>query len=85
MANKDLDCLIESSVAEQKAAFESAVEKLEDKDFEVIEKACQRLVVRLQYANIKQRIEYSDALEILAKLGMFLIEAEGQRRKAKDG
>jgi hypothetical protein len=70
--SKNLDCFSGSSLDEQKACFESTIEKLEDEDFMIIDAACQKIVTRLRYANIKQRIEYADGLELLAKLGVFL-------------
>lgn len=69
---EDLDRYLEAPLKQQIDAAESALEKLDEIDFEKVDDACRKLVGRLQYANIKYRITYNDGLEILAKLGMFL-------------
>lgn len=69
---EDLESLLEAPLADQAQCFESALEKLSDEDLAIIDELCRKIVTRLQYNNIKRRIEYADGLEILAKLGVFL-------------
>ncbi len=78
---EDLDRFLEAPLAEQIDAVESTLAKLEDKEFEIIDAACKKIVPRLRYANIKQRIEYNDGLELLAKLGIFLSLMEQNGKK----
>jgi len=78
-----LDRLLEAPLAKQSAAFESALEKLDDEDFEIIDALCRKIVKRLQYNNIKARIEYADGLELLAKLGVFLSLADSSMLTAE--
>ncbi len=87
-----LECLEGSTLNEQTEAFENAIQKLDDADFEKVDESCIRIVKRLRYNSIQSKIDYNDGLELLAKLGMFLAEDEGRRlthaeagQVAKDG
>jgi len=71
--NSDLDNFLLSTKSEQVRSYGAALEKMGEKDFEKIDAACTRLISHIQYANITTRVNYNDGLEILAKLGMFLV------------
>lgn len=69
---EDLDRFLQAPLNQQIAAAESIMEKMEEEEFELIDALCRKIVKRMQYNNIRARIEYSDALELLVKLGIFL-------------
>jgi hypothetical protein len=83
---EDLDRFLQAPLNQQVAAAESMLEKMEEEEFEIIDALCRRIVKRLQYNNIRARIEYSDGLELLVKLGIFLslVDKNGSMTKGHD-
>jgi hypothetical protein len=68
----DLDNFLSLPLNKQNVIIESTLGKLDDDEFAIIDILCRKIVKKLQYNNIRSRVEYSDGMEILAKLGMFL-------------
>lgn len=77
---EDLDRFLQAPLNQQVAAAESIMEKLEEEEFEVIDALCRKIVKRLQYNNIRAKIEYNDGLEILVKLGIFLSLVDNNKK-----
>ena len=69
---KDLECFKISLISDQYGAFETELDRLNDSDFERIDKNCMRIVRALRYANPRANIDYKDGLEVLVKLGLFI-------------
>ena len=69
---EDLDRFLQAPLNEQVAAAESMLEKMDIDEFVIIDALCRKIVKRLQYNNIRAKIEYKDGLELLVKLGIFL-------------
>ena len=68
----NLECFKISLISDQYAAFETELDRLNDSDFERIDKNCMRIVRALRYANPRANIDYKDGLEVLVKLGLFI-------------
>lgn len=82
--SSDLDCFSISTLSEQTQSYEDALDKLDEKDMQMIDAACTKLLGRLQYANIKSQLTYKDGLEVLAKLGMFLSLVDANKKNIQD-
>lgn len=82
---EDLDRFLQAPLNQQVAAAESIMEKMEEEEFELIDALCRKIVKRMQYNNIRARIEYSDALELLVKLGIFLSLIDQNGKESRHG